>query len=202
MATLATLPAPPAAARPAAHPRHAWPLRQHPSDTPAGGVRLVSRERRDYTDREAEHSAGEEEIAMGVWIDEFARGMARGMSRRAALRRLAGGAAAVVLALGLPGRVSAGTEGTCPRFGRTENCRRGRSKDCRGADQCACVKRVDGGKACIERSCGPACASQSDCSAGEVCVDDPGCCMSGDRFCALPCGAGGPPMGTRQGGYR
>jgi hypothetical protein len=63
--------------------------------------------------------------------------------------------------------------------------------DC-GPEQsfCAQVTDVDGGCACIFRSCGEPCTTGADCQSG-LCVDVPGCCGEpGFLFCAEPCEAG------------
>jgi hypothetical protein len=58
---------------------------------------------------------------------------------------------------------------------------------------CGQVTDVDGGCACIERTCGEppqSCTTGADCQSG-LCVDVPGCCGEpGFLFCATPCAAG------------
>jgi hypothetical protein len=94
-----------------------------------------------------------------------------------------------------------GADFVCDARSEPENCRRGVETNCAGG-ACACVKDVDGGNACVERTCTETpCASGADCG-NRPCVRIPGCCGV-NPFCGVPCGAGGPGGdGARSAGWR
>jgi hypothetical protein len=80
---------------------------------------------------------------------------------------------------------------TCDAGGAPEDCAAGVVTDCGPGDSCACVDNVDGGNACVERTCTfVTCTSGADCDSGP-CVSIPDCCGDSNFFCAVPCGAGG-----------
>jgi hypothetical protein len=77
-----------------------------------------------------------------------------------------------------------------------ESCADSVASSCGPEDFCAQVTNVDGGCACIIRTCGLPCSTGADCQSG-MCVDVPGCCgPAGAFFCATPCGAQGPAATT------
>lgn len=67
--------------------------------------------------------------------------------------------------------------------------------DCSTTAQCECTARVDGGIACVAKRCPSgnlACATTSDCAAGQVCViNNVGCCNStAAAICMTVCPTG------------
>jgi hypothetical protein len=137
--------------------------------------------------------------ALSEFIDRVARELARGVSRREALRRFGGVLAAVLVGTALP-RTAAAGGGTCPAGAKPENCRKGIETNCEGDPSCGCVKQGRRKKVCVVRVCGPACRKTKDCPSGTICVKAPGCCDT-NKFCAFPCGTKPSPARPASGGW-
>jgi hypothetical protein len=154
---------------------------------------------------------------MGSWIDGMARVLASGLSRREALRRLAGGAAGVAVALSLGDEAEAKKKDpetkACRRLCATAGGKKAKKKcvkacrksacssdACAGGTQlcgssptCACIATTEGVPVCLEVavvSCTnrPPCTSSGDCAAGQVCAGA-GCC-EGQGICLPRCSSG------------
>jgi hypothetical protein len=88
-----------------------------------------------------------------------------------------------------------GPASVCANFG--DDCGLGgEDVSCPGSSDCACVITTAGAHACIsspdvhQTSCGKACATDSDCGTGQVCVKNAVCCTFGTNFCAPICSTG------------
>jgi hypothetical protein len=157
---------------------------------------------------------------MGDWIDGIARMVAQGVSRRTALRYLAGGLATVGLAsVALPepaaakksprqvvcGQLCKDVEGkkakrACKKECRTKGgacvdatCQEGDPADSCG-ETCFCTTTPEGVKVCVELdSCDtPACTKSKDCPDGSICSLVTCCNAPGDTqgVCIRRCGTG------------
>lgn len=140
--------------------------------------------------------AGEKGTFMTSWFDDMTKTLADGkLSRRQAVRRIAGTVAGAMVATYLPQSVFATRALKCNCPG---NCQGVSPNDCGGCNgpgfcnchmqrfrnsNCYCFTRLDNGKG--ECGCNTYCASvtscakQSDCSKGYTCITSTGCSCNG-----------------------
>ena len=125
------------------------------------------------------------------WLDDVARGVAAGESRRSVLKKIAAGAVGVMLGSVIPSEVSASHK---PNHPPTESCR---GRACNASTTCC------PGYQCVGGTCQILCAGGSGrrcpsgtqcCGTGQTAVCCSGCCKDGLCITSLTdvaCGTGG-----------
>lgn len=138
---------------------------------------------------------------MDHWFDSVAKDIAEtGVSRRRALRRIAGGFGAVVVASLIPGQALADTMPKCSTGGG--NCDTG-FNNCGTNSNCYCFESFNGLVRCgCNEYCDSAtsCTTSDDCPDGYFCAVNNGCTGCSDtsgvciHLCTSDCTLGAAPL--------
>jgi len=127
------------------------------------------------------------EKTMANWFESVTKTLADGkLSRRGAMKTVAGITAAAALASFIPGEAFAASDGKC-----TPGTCSTTFANCGKNTNCYCFQHINpkhGGACGCNSYCAsiPPCAKQSDCAKGSFCITNTGCgCTSG--FCIPKC---------------